>query len=151
LLTYMPLALERPDLYITLPLISLVATLAAGYVCRRFTPDRVAVAGFAVTLLGTLALGLGVQWAVYVMFIGLGIVPGASFAAIPYFNSALADRTRSTGAIAQLGNLGTVTGTPIFAALLAGFGLPGILLGLAGFCLTGGCALLWVRHRLSHL
>jgi len=35
------------------------------------------------------------------------------------------DRAYATGAIAQLGNLGTTTGPPILAAIIAQFGLSG--------------------------
>lgn len=148
LLTYLPLALERPELFIRLPLVSLCATLLAGYLCRSIAPDKVAIFGFCAGALACIGIAAEVPLAADVVFFALGLVPGASFAAIPYFNAGLTDRTRSTGAISQLGNLGTVTGTPIFAALLAGFGLPGILIGLAGFCLAGAVVLLLIGGSL---
>lgn len=43
----------------------------------------------------------------------LGIVQGASFASIPQLNASDADRVGAAGAIAQLGNLGTTSGTPL--------------------------------------
>jgi MFS transporter, DHA1 family, inner membrane transport protein len=52
-----------------------------------------------------------------------GIVQGASFAAIPELMPDPEDRARAAGAIAQLGNLGTTTGTPVLAALLAAGGV----------------------------
>ena len=149
LLTYLPLALERPELFVRLPLVSLCSTLLAGYVCRSVAPDRVAVVGFLGGAVASIGIGIGLPLSPDLAFFFLGLVPGASFAAIPFFNAGLADRTRSTGAIAQLGNLGTVSGTPIFAGLLAGFGLPGILLGLAGFCLAGAGVLLLIGRSLG--
>ena len=101
--------------------------------------------------MASVGIGLGIPLTPDIAFFFLGLVPGASFAAIPFFNAELADRTRSTGAIAQLGNLGTVSGTPIFAGLLASFGLPGILLGLAGFCLAGAGVLLLIGRSLGDL
>ena len=47
----------------------------------------------------------------------MGIVQGASFAAIPQLNHSAEDRARASGAVAQLGNLGTTTGTPLLSAL----------------------------------
>ncbi len=150
LLTYLPLALERPELFVRLPLVSLCSTLLAGYVCRSsVAPDRVAVVGFLGGAAASIGIGIGLPLSPDLAFFFLGLVPGASFAAIPFFNAGLAGRTRSTGAIAQLGNLGTVSGTPIFAGLLAGFGLPGILLGLAGFCLAGAGVLLLIGRSLG--
>ena len=36
-----------------------------------------------------------------------------------------ADRAQAAGAVAQLGNLGTTTGTPLLSALILGFGSTG--------------------------
>lgn len=151
LLTYLPLALERPDLFVRLPLVSLCSTLLAGYVCRSVAPATVAIVGFCGGAVASIGIWFDVTLAPDVVFFFLGLVPGASFAAITFFNAGLVDRARSTGAIAQLGNLGTVSGTPIFAGLLAGFGLPGVLLGLAGFCLVGASVLLLISRSLGHL
>lgn len=141
LLTFLPQALGRPALALSLPLISLAATLGAGLLCRRISPDRVALLGFVMGLGATLGMGFGWAWMPELAFVALGLVPGASFAAIPWFNHTDATRARATGAIAQMGNLGTTTGTPIFAALLATGGLPAILWGLGLFCLGGGLVL----------
>ena len=62
-----------------------------------------------------------------------------AFASIPQLNRTLQDRARAAGAIAQLGNVGTVSGTPVLALLLqwaAGVTRPGavpaVLLSLLG-------------------
>ena len=72
-----------------------------------------------------------------VMAAALGIVQGASFAAIPSLNPATDDRARAAGAIAQLGNLGTTTGTPILAAMLAALGPMAIVVFAVPFCALG--------------
>ena len=67
----------------------------------------------------------------------LGIVQGASFAAIPQLNTTANDRARAAGAIAQLGNLGTTTGTPLLTLLMAQVGVTGLAVFLAGFSALG--------------
>lgn len=144
-ITFLPGALGQPGLATTLPLVSLASTLAGGALCRRFAPHHVVAAGFAGTVLGMVGVLLGVPWAVHGAFIAMGIVPGASFAAIPHFNGDPGDRSRATGAIAQLGNLGTVTGTPVFALLLVG-GAPALIGATLAVSLLGLVLALWSGH-----
>jgi DHA1 family inner membrane transport protein len=148
LLTFLPAALNRPDLAVTLPLVSLAATLSAGYLARRFAPDRVALAGFLLSLAGAGAILVGLPLAAEATFFMLGSVPGACFAAIPYFNATPADRARATGALAQMGNLGTVSGTPVFALLVASDGVRGLMHGLIVFCVAGVIILATIGPRL---
>jgi lysozyme family protein len=67
----------------------------------------------------------------------LGIVQGASFASIPELNATADDRARAAGAVAQLGNLGTTTGTPVLAALLAASGPTGLAIAATLLCALG--------------
>lgn len=135
----LPGALGRPALTTILPLVTLSTTLAGGALCRRFAPHHVVAAGYAGTAAGFAGLALGVPFAVEAAFACMGLVPGASFAAIPAWNPRPADRARATGAIAQLGNLGTVTGTPAFVLVATGAGTAGLIwlaTGLAGLGLV---------------
>jgi DHA1 family inner membrane transport protein len=52
----------------------------------------------------------------------LGLVQGASFAAVPQLNDKAEDQAQANGAMAQMGNLGNTIGTPIMVAGLAVFG-----------------------------
>jgi MFS family permease len=129
-ISVLPDALERPGLATTLPLITLCSTLAGGALSGRFAPHHVATVGHVGTALGAVGVGLGVPFAVEFCFLLMGLVPGASFASIPAWNASDADRARATGAIAQLGNLGTVTGTPVFVYAAVTGGLTAILVVL---------------------
>ena len=62
---------------------------------------------------------------------------GASFASIPELNATPEDRARAAGAMAQLGNLGTTTGTPLLAALLASAGPAGLAVAAVVLCGAG--------------
>ncbi len=146
-IAFLPDVLGRPSLATILPVVTLLTTLAGGALCRRFTPHAVAGAGFAGTALGLAGAGLGMPGAVELGFAFMGLIPGASFAAIPALNDAPADRARATGAIAQLGNLGTVTGTPVFALLLAGGGAPLLFSAIVGVSVLGLVLAIWSGRR----
>lgn len=136
IMTFLPTAIGRPDLAAVLPLISLAGTFAAGLLARRYRPDLIAASGFVVTLFGAAVATTGAIWPLYLMFIGLGLTPGGCFAAIPYFNSDMGDRARAAGVIAQLGNVGTTLGTPLFAVGLSIAGTTGLL----GLMILASCA-----------
>jgi nitrate/nitrite transporter NarK len=83
----------------------------------------------------------------FLLSAALGIVQGASFAAIPELNATPEDRARAAGVVAQLGNLGTTTGTPVLAALLAGAGPAGLALAAVILCAAGISLHAWQAHR----
>ncbi|SDZ28460.1 Predicted arabinose efflux permease, MFS family [Jannaschia faecimaris] len=148
-IAFLPDALGRPILATVLPLVTLASTLAGGALCRRFEPHHVVAIGYAGTAIGALGAGLGLPLTVELSFVFMGLIPGASFAAIPAWNIAPGDRARATGAIAQLGNLGTVTGTPIFALVFASGGMPGLTLLMGLVALLGLALSLWSGRRAS--
>lgn len=143
----LPPALDRPDLALSLPMVSLLTTLLGGALCRRFRPHWVAFAGYAGTVLA-LALGaFAVPYALETSFAFMGLIPGASFAAIPALNDGPGDRARATGAIAQLGNLGTVTGTPVLAFVWATMGTGAVFAVLVAASVLGAVLVVWAGRR----
>ena len=127
-----------------MPLISIAVSLTLGvWLLGKITPVGLAQAGFAVASLAM--LGLWVCWGqgapmvsfTFVMAAALGIVQGASFASIPFLNSTADDRAGAAGAVAQLGNLGTTTGTPLLAWILTQSGVAGLAAFVIPFCVLG--------------
>jgi len=148
LLTYLPRFLGPPSAAV-LPLVALIGTFGAGALARYIAPERVAMAAFALSVLTMPVLPLlpapVAFWYALPLFVILGAVPGASFATVPALNPRPEDRARANGALAQLGNLGTGTATPLFAATL-GLGLAGPAALATGLYLCGWIAL-WLIHR----
>lgn len=112
-----------------MPLISIVASLTLGvWMLSQVTAVRLVQMGYAMSIPGFVGLALmwgqGPAMAFAALWIAasLGLVQGASFASIPQINADAYDRARAAGAVAQLGNLGTTTGTPILAAVMVTFG-----------------------------
>lgn len=127
-----------------MPLVSIAVSLTLGvWLLGRMTAVQLVQAGFVAGAIAALALWGGwgqpaVMLAASLMLAAaMGIVQGASFASIPQLNETDLDRARASGAVAQLGNMGTTTGTPLLAALIAGIGPPGVALFALPLCLAG--------------
>jgi MFS transporter, DHA1 family, inner membrane transport protein len=159
-LTLLPGAVQ-PDwghfIAVAMPLVSILVSLTLGvWLLGRISAVRVVQTGFGLVIIA--AIGLWVFWgqggfeAVFACLLSasMGIVQGASFAAIPQLNTDLADRAQAAGAIAQLGNLGTTSGTPLLALILASSGIHGLAAFLIGFSILGiGLHLVQERRRVA--
>ena len=139
---------------VAMPLGSILVSLTFGvWLLGRMSAVRVVQAGFCLVILA--ALGLWATWeqgAATAMFAcmlaaAMGVVQGASFASIPQLNLQPADRARAAGAIAQLGNLGTTTGTPTLALILMQFGVTGMAAFLIAFSALGIALHQWQARR----
>ncbi|MEM1364991.1 MAG: MFS transporter [Pseudomonadota bacterium] len=135
-LTVLPQFLSPDDaaLFLTAaPIASIVFSLTIGvWLLRYMSAIGVVMIGFVLAVLVTASLVAlpGSPWPPIALFCVLGLVQGASFAAIPQLNSADNDRALATGALAQTGNLGNLVGTPILLAAAAYGGLSGFVLFL---------------------
>lgn len=136
-----------------MPLVSIAVSLTLGVrLLRQMAAVRLVQWGYAAAMPGFLLMWL--FWGQPMMVLGgfwmaaaLGIVQGASFAAIPELNAAPEDRARAAGAVAQLGNLGTTTGTPVLAAVLLGQGAGAVTLLAVLLCGLGIFLHLWQAAR----
>jgi len=129
---------------VAMPLVSISVSLTLGvWLLARVSAVHMVQAGFAVGIVASLALwvlwGTGETEAAAALLLAaaLGIVQGASFAALAQLNAGADNRARAAGAIAQFGNLGTTTGTPLLALILTAAGVTGLTLFVAGFCALG--------------
>ncbi|KGF70399.1 membrane protein [Hoeflea sp. BAL378] len=117
-----------------MPLASIASSMTIGNLLLRYVSAvSVIVAGFAIAILLVLAFWItGPQpWLFIALFAALGLVQGATFAAVPELNAALPDRALANGGIAQTGNLGNALGTPALLAVTAAgsaAGLPVLLI-----------------------
>ncbi len=139
---------------VAMPLVSIIISLSLGvWLLSKMPAVRVVQLGFGVVILASLGLwfawGQGVAEFGFACLIAaaMGTVQGASFAAIPQLNASLPDRAAAAGAIAQLGNLGTTTGTPMLALILAKAGVSGLALFLVGFSALGIALHQWQARR----
>ncbi|MFN7224538.1 MAG: MFS transporter [Paracoccaceae bacterium] len=129
-----------------MPLISIAVSLTLGVLLLgRMPAVRLVQWGYLAAMPGFVLLALvwgqgpGMLVAGLWLSAALGIVQGASFAAIPQLNQTPGTRAQASGAIAQLGNLGTTTGTPVPAAVMFGAGPWGLALVALAACALGIC------------
>ncbi|MGB0800019.1 MAG: hypothetical protein ACPGRD_11950, partial [Planktomarina sp.] len=127
LLTFLPKILGDGRLGQILPLISLIGTMLTGVAGRYLRTDQLSRVGFLTVIASAVLMMIGLEVAVYPLFFCFGIVPAAQFGMIPELNETQGDRAKAAGAIAQLGNIGTVAGTPVFAVILMMFGANALL------------------------
>lgn len=156
-LTLAPTLVEGPArtfLAGAMPLASIVVSLTLGVLAlRAMSAVGLAVTGFVLGAAITLAIGVtGVAhpafvWLCVGLAAALGLVQGASFAAIPQVNAAPGDRARAAGAIAQLGNVGTTAGTPILVLIIGAVGAGGLVWFTLPLCLAGAAMHLWLARR----
>ncbi|MCF6443637.1 MFS transporter [Nereida sp. MMG025] len=150
LLTFLPIELGKPSLGTWLPLFSLIGTFGAGWLARWIHPYILAGLGFVLTIVCVLIAMWGGLWVLAPLFALMGLIPGACFAAIPHLNASTKDRARASGVLAQMGNIGTSSGTPIFALALSAGGLSGLWSVTLLACLIGlglVCVMWWALSR----
>ncbi|MEM9106122.1 MAG: MFS transporter [Pseudomonadota bacterium] len=116
-----------------MPLASVVSSLSVGLLLlRRFEAVQVVMIGFAVAMVVILLLALDPDNALLciALFGALGLVQGASFAAVPQLNDRPRTQAYANGALAQTGNLGNTCGTPLLLAILVSLGFGGAIIFL---------------------
>jgi hypothetical protein len=149
LVAFLPTALDALWLTAALPLANLSGTFVSGFFARKIVASKLSVGGFAVAgiLFAIMAATGSIAIALCAMF-ATGLTAGANFAAVPELNDTPQDQARANGAMAQVGNIGTFLGTPIYALVA------GSLWGIAGvsivICIAGavfaGVAYRAARH-----
>lgn len=144
---------QRAFVAAAMPLSSIVFSMTVGNILLRYmSAVSVIVAGFATAIVLVLVFLLTgpVSWLFIALFACLGLVQGASFAAVPQLNLSLEHRALANGGIAQTGNIGNALGTPALLAVVAtgaDTGLPALLIGCYAAAITVHLAL--ARSRAS--
>jgi predicted MFS family arabinose efflux permease len=127
----------------TMPLVSIAVSMTLGVVLLRQMPAvTVVILGFGASALSMLWLWIvpaGVM-ACLALAASMGLIQGASFAAVPQLNAGVQAQTQANGAMAQMGNLGNTLGTPVMAMALAGWGYVSLPV-LAGAAFAAGLIL----------
>ena len=156
LLTFVPQlgGAQRMVLALVLPLAVMAGTFSAGWLTQHFmSPLQLVRAAFSGVALSAVALWAGsghpalfLPSAALLMFLA-GLSGGASFGLVPYLNQDSAMQARANGAVAQLGNLGSSSGPPLFAAAISTLGLVGLVLPLFALAALGAALAAWALRR----
>lgn len=133
-----------------MPLTSIAVSMTLGvFLLRHMTAITLVELGFALSLLCTIWLwqSPGTPYGFLALAAAMGLIQGASFAAVPQLNETPATQAQANGAMAQMGNIGNTLGTPVMVAALAGMGYLAVPV-LAGFAFAAG---LGVHLLLGHM
>lgn len=150
LLTFIPqyAGADRAWVAIILPFAAISGTFSAGWLAQSLVaPRRLVLGAFAGMALAGLGLGfcliVGASIATVAVLLTYmaGLAGGSSFALIPYLSHEPTVQARANGAVAQMGNLGSTLGPPLFALVISTFGGPGLVLPVLCFALLG-CGLM---------
>lgn len=147
-----------PVLLIWMPLTSIFSTIAAGYLTGRFaSPPVVLMFGYVGLVASLIAITMTAQLPAFTLVFPLvlmafsGLIQGASFSLMPALSTDPDVTARSNGVLMQLGNLGTLLGPPVFAAVIAVIPIAGVVsfAGLATVLCAGGIVVSAVALRLT--
>ena len=123
-----------------MPLAGIASSMTLGvWLLRRVPAIAVVQIGFAASAAGAVLIwAMPTSGAMYLLLaLALGLIQGGSFSAIPQLNADPSDQARANGALAQMGNVGTTTGTPILVAMVTAGGIGGFLLFALVLFLSG--------------
>ncbi|QBY00982.1 MFS transporter [Rhodophyticola sp. CCM32] len=138
-----------------LPLTALAGTFLAGWLARHISPLTILKLSFVTTIAGMILLVLVPDllrpWVAFASFVSIGVAPGAGFAAIPALNDDPVTQAEANGALAQLGNVGTSSGSPLFALAMGAAGLAGLVAATVAIMAIGLVAMLWITRRLARV
>ena len=105
-----------------MPLSSIIVSMTLGVTLLRvMQATHVIALGFGLAILAaSLFLFLPAQpWMAITLMGTMGLVQGASFAAIPQLNTDPVNQALANGGKAQMGNLGNLLGTPLLLGVLS--------------------------------
>jgi MFS transporter, DHA1 family, inner membrane transport protein len=123
-----------------MPLASIVSSMTLGVVLLRYLdPIQVVILGFFCALMCTISFWFypGSVAGCIALFGALGLVQGASFASVPQLNMSSKPWAHANGALAQMGNLGNLIGTPVMLLITGFMNFQGLIL-FALACYLGG-------------
>jgi MFS family permease len=140
---------SRTAVVALMPLVSIaVALLLVSALLLRLQAVTITIVGFILAAAVVLLFfaGLPLPLLALALFAFLGLVQGASFAAVPELNKTNVSRALANGAMAQMGNIGNLLGTPLLLAVLGVAGHSGVLLSVAGLYLVGALSHVLLAH-----
>lgn len=124
LLTVLPTLMPAGDRSLvaaSMPLAAIIVSMTLGVTLQRIMQAvQVVALGFITAIVvASLFLFLPAQpWMAISLMGAMGLVQGASFAAIPQLNANPVNQALANGGMAQAGNLGSLLGTPLLLSVL---------------------------------
>lgn len=128
------------------PLVSIAVALTLGVaILSRHPAQPVVTLGFALSAVVAVVILMAgfTTVTVLLLFASMALVQSAGFAVVPQINADAPSRALANGALAQMGNLGNLSGTPLLIALYQGAPVLGPFLFLVT-AYGGGVLVCWL-------
>ena len=128
------------------PLVSIAVALTLGVaILSRHPAQPVVTLGFALSAVVAVVILMAgfTTVTVLLLFASMALVQSAGFAVVPQINADVPSRALANGALAQMGNLGNLSGTPLLIALYQGAPVLGPFLFLT-IAYGGGVLVCWL-------
>jgi predicted MFS family arabinose efflux permease len=145
----------RSFLLVILPLISIAGTMIAGMATQYFiTPSKLCVFAYIslIVLIFVIRLSFNnnLLFVITSMILILfsGIIQGSVFSLIPKISLTTEEQTNANGSVAQLGNLGSTLGSPVFSYFLM-FGRGSIIIIVMLLGLLGAICGIYITKKLN--
>lgn len=140
---------RRAEMLTVLPIVGIFTCLAGVPLLLRWLgPIRLSQLGFALAAsMALLMVMAGPILPAIGLYAALGLIQGASFAAIPTLNDSLEDRALSNGLMAQMGNLGNLLGTPLLLLVMGRSGIGGLVATIACGYMLAIMTHAWMEQR----
>jgi len=159
LFTFLPRLSENDNtknlLLVVLPLISIIGTMIAGVISQYFiSPSKLSVVAYISLLVLIFVVKLSFSnntlfvAASMVLILFSGIIQGSVFSLIPNISLSTEDQTNANGAVAQLGNLGSTLGPPVFSYFLT-LGRDSLIIIVMAFSLLGAISGMFVMKKMK--
>jgi predicted MFS family arabinose efflux permease len=159
LLTFLPRLSENENtknvLLVALPLISIIGTMIAGLISQYFvSPAKLSVAAYISLLVLILVVKFSFNnnalfaAASMVLILFSGIIQGSVFSLIPNISLKTEGQTNANGAVAQLGNLGSTLGPPVFSYFLT-LGRDSLIVIVMLFSLLGAITGIFIMNKMK--
>ncbi|WP_295315613.1 MFS transporter [Roseobacter sp.] len=133
-----------------MPLVSIGASMTLGVLLLRVMPAvGVIITGFTGSAFSMLWLWADPGGSVPALVLAgfMGLIQGASFAAVPQLNHRPETQAQANGAMAQMGNVGNTLGTPVMAITAGAMGYAGLPVLAGAAFLLGACVHLVLSLR----
>ena len=145
----------RSLLLVILPLISIAGTMIAGIASQYFvSPSKLSIFAYISLLALIFAVRLSFNnnllFVITSMILILfsGIIQGSVFSLIPKISLTTEDQTNANGSVAQLGNLGSTLGSPVFSYFLV-FGRDSVIIIVMLLSLLGAIIGIYITKKIK--
>jgi predicted MFS family arabinose efflux permease len=147
----------RSLLLVILPLISIVGTMIAGIATQYFvSPSKLSICAYILLVVLIFVIRLSFNnnslFVITSMILILfsGIIQGSVFSLIPKISLTTEEQTNANGSVAQLGNLGSTLGSPVFSYFLV-FGRDSVIIIVMLLGLSGAITGIYITKKINQI